>query len=222
MPAQFNFIPYHFPYQNPEQVKVSSNAYYRHMQLRRSVRDFSPAPVQKDIIEKIIMTASTAPSGANKQPWMFCAVSDPVLKTQIRLAAEKEEHENYNGRMNEEWLRDLAILGTNENKLFLETAPWLIIVFKKPYNLDGDIKRKNYYVSESVGIACGFLLTAIYQAGLVALTHTPSPMNFLKKILKRPENETPYLVIPVGYPADEVYVPDIKRKTPDEVIEWFY
>lgn len=216
-----NFIPYSLPHKSLEQIEEASLAFYRSMKLRRSIRDFATTSIPDSIIEHILMTASTAPSGANKQPWTFCAVSDPMIKSQIRQAAEKEEFENYHGRMNEEWLNDLAVLGTDENKQFLETAPWLIVVFKKPYDLADGHKRKNYYVSESVGIACGFLLTAIYQSGLVALTHTPSPMNFLKKILKRPENETPYLLIPVGYPAEKVLVPDITRKGPDEVIEWY-
>jgi len=209
------------PHKTIEQIEEATLALYRHMNQRRSIRDFAPTPIPDSIIEHILMTASTAPSGANKQPWIFCAVSNPTIKSQIREAAEKEEHENYNSRMNEEWLKDLAVLGTDENKQFLETAPWLIAVFKKPYDQIDEHKRKNYYVTESVGIACGFLLTAIYQSGLVALTHTPSPMNFLKKILKRPENETPFLLIPVGFPAAEVLVPNVKRKGPEEVIEWY-
>jgi len=216
-----NFIPYFMPHKTIEQIEEATLALYRHMNQRRSIRDFAPTPIPDSIIEHILMTASTAPSGANKQPWIFCAVSNPTIKSQIREAAEKEEHENYNSRMNEEWLKDLAVLGTDENKQFLETAPWLIAVFKKPYDQIDEHKRKNYYVTESVGIACGFLLTAIYQSGLVALTHTPSPMNFLKKILKRPENETPFLLIPVGFPAAEVLVPNVKRKGPEEVIEWY-
>jgi nitroreductase len=188
---------------------------------RRSVRDFAGTPVPKDVIEDLIMTASSAPSGANKQPWTFCAVSDPGIKRQIRIAAEKEEHENYHGRMSEEWLQDLAPLMTDWQKPFLEIAPWLIVVFKKAYDLDGDRKRKNYYVSESVGLACGFLLAATHNAGLVALTHTPSPMNFLQEILDRPENERPFLLIPVGYPAPDAKVPDIRRKTPEEVIVYY-
>lgn len=199
----------------------NSIEFYNWLNSRRSVRHFSEKPVDKEVIENIIKSASTAPSGANKQPWTFCAVSNAELKQRIRLAAENEEHENYHGRMSEEWLRDLAPLGTDEVKEFLTTAPWLIIVFKKAYELEGREKRKNYYVSESVGIACGLLLTAIHHAGLVALTHTPSPMNFLKKILNRPENESPYLLIPVGYGADDAMVPDINRKKLDEIAVFY-
>lgn len=200
----------------------AATAFYENMDLRRSLRDFSDLPIDPAVIEKIIMTASTAPSGAHKQPWVFCAISDPKIKREIRLAAEKEEHENYHGRMTEDWLRDLAPLGTDEHKPFLEIAPWLIVVFKKSYDLGPSGEHwKNYYVSESVGIACGFLLAAIHQAGLVALTHTPSPMNFLQKILERPVNEKPFLLIPVGFPAENAMVPDIKRKPAGEVIVWF-
>ncbi|MEO6833174.1 MAG: nitroreductase family protein, partial [Chitinophagaceae bacterium] len=163
--------------------------------------------------EEIILSASTAPSGAHKQPWTFCVVTNSILKSKIRVAAEKEEREFYEERMPAEWLEDLAPIGTDWHKPFLEIAPALIIVFRKSYNLmpDGK-KRNNYYVSESVGIACGFLLEAIHHASLVALTHTPSPMNFLSKLLERPENEKPYLLIPVGYPLERTMVPDLARK----------
>lgn len=216
------FIKYNHPHKkDPPEMRRNSVEYYNWISTRRSVRDFSEKPVEKEVIENILMSASTAPSGANKQPWTFCAVSNPDLKQRIRVAAEEEEYENYHGRMSEEWLRDLAPLGTGEIKEFLTIAPWLIVVFKKAYDLEGHEKRKNYYVSESVGIACGILLTAIHHAGLVALTHTPSPMNFLKKILNRPENESPYLLIPVGYGADEAMVPDIKRKKLDEIAVFY-
>lgn len=188
------------------------------MDRRRTIRSFSDKPVPFEIIENIIMTASTAPSGAHKQPWTFCVVSDPALKQEIRAAAEKEEFENYNGRMSEEWLEDLQAFGTDWQKPFLEIAPYLIILFKKPYDLENGQKQKNYYVNESVGLAAGFLLTAIHNAGLVAVTHTPSPMNFLQAILKRPENERAFLLIPVGYPGDEVQVPDLQRKAKSEVL----
>lgn len=216
------FIKYVHPHKKePEAMLRNSIEFYNWLNSRRSVRHFSEKPVDKEVIENIIKSASTAPSGANKQPWTFCAVSNAELKQRIRLAAENEEHENYHGRMSAEWLRDLAPLGTDEVKEFLTTAPWLIIVFKKAYELEGREKRKNYYVSESVGIACGLLLTAIHHAGLVALTHTPSPMNFLKKILNRPENESPYLLIPVGYGADDAMVPDINRKKLDEIAVFY-
>ncbi|MCL4140872.1 UNVERIFIED_CONTAM: hypothetical protein GTU68_012886 [Idotea baltica] len=167
------------------------------------------------------MTASSAPSGAHKQPWTFCAVSDPVIKKQIRDAAEEEERINYGGRMSKRWLDELKKFGTNAEKPFLEIAPWLIIVFKKAYQrVDGE-KANNYYVNESVGIATGFLLSAIHHAGLVSLTHTPSPMNFLTKVLDRPSNERPYLLIPVGYPDAKATVPIISRKPASEVIAWY-
>ncbi len=198
-----------------------SREFYHDMERRRTLRMFSDKPIPREIIEYIVMTASSAPSGAHKQPWTFCVVSDPKIKYLIREAAEKEEYLNYHGRMSEEWLQDLEPFGTDWHKPFLETAPYLIVVFKKSYDLEQDEKRKNYYVNESVGIACGFLLAAIHHAGLVALTHTPSPMNFLQKILNRPDNERPFLLIPVGYPADDATVPDLKRKSKEEVIVWF-
>lgn len=185
---------------------------------RRSVRYFSNKPVSKELIHNILSVANSAPSGANKQPWTFCAVQDVAIKKQIREAAEKEEYKSYNGRMPAEWLKDLAPLQTDWKKPFLEIAPWLIIVFKKSYETDTDgQKRNNYYVLESTGIATGFLITAIHNAGLVTLTHTPSPMNFLSKLLNRPENEKPFLLLPVGYAADECRIPDLKKKTIDEV-----
>ncbi|MEM7039507.1 MAG: nitroreductase family protein, partial [Bacteroidota bacterium] len=185
---------------------------------RRTVRDFSDKPVPRELIDQIIMTASTAPSGAHKQPWTFCVVTDPEIKKQIRIAAEKEEYESYNNRMPDSWLDDLAPLGTDWNKPFLETAPYLIICFKRNYELIDGKKHKNYYVTESVGLACGFFLAAVHNAGLVSLTHTPSPMDFLKKILNRPDNERPFLLMPVGYPTDDATVPDLERKPAEDVI----
>jgi nitroreductase len=185
---------------------------------RRSVRSFSDRGVPREVLLNIIRTAGTSPSGANRQPWTFCLVSDPETKIQIRLAAEEEEYQSYHTRMGKEWLENLKPLGTDWHKPFLETAPWLIVVFRKIYDLDMNRKKKNnYYVTESVGLACGMLLMAIHYAGLSALTHTPSPMNFLSDILKRPENEKPFLLIPVGYAADETYVPNISRKNLDEI-----
>jgi iodotyrosine deiodinase len=192
-----------------EIVQKNAFDFYKKMDNRRTVRDFSDKPVPREIIENLILTASTAPSGAHKQPWTFCAIATPSVKKAIRAAAEKEEYDSYNGRMSETWLKDLAPLGTDWQKPFLEIAPWLLVVFAQPTGFN---KEKHYYVQESVGIACGFLIAAIHNAGLVTLTHTPSPMNFLKTILKRPDNERPFLLLPVGYPADEVYVPDIQRK----------
>ena len=208
-------------YESPEIIKKSFQ-FYEWMDKRRTVRDFSYKPVAKEVIENIILSASTAPSGAHKQPWTFCAVSDRAIKKQIRIEAEKEEFESYNGRMPEEWLKDLRPLQTDWHKEFLEKAPWLIIVFKRSYELEENgHKHQNYYVTESCGIACGFLLAAIHHAGLAALTHTPSPMNFLSKVLNRPENEKPLLLLPVGYPASECWVPDIKRKPLETISNWY-
>ncbi len=199
-----------------------SQEYYQWLDTRRTVRDFSSRPVPRELIENLILAASTAPSGAHKQPWKFCAVSSPDIKSKIRKAAEKEEYESYNSRMSERWLKDLQPLGTDWHKPFLEIAPWLIIVFKKAFEVDEhNEKSNNYYVNESVGLAAGFLLTAIHNAGLVALTHTPSPMNFLVKILERPANERPFLLIPVGYPADEIYVPRLERRPLEKISEFY-
>jgi len=203
----------------PELTEKRAKNFYKWLNDRRTVRDFSSKPIKKSIIDNIILTASSAPSGAHKQPWTFCAVSNQEIKKKIRVAAEKEEYRSYHDRMSEKWLKDLQPLGTDWHKPFLENAPWLIVVFKRLYDWDkGGNKHNNYYVNESVGIACGFLLTAIHNAGLVALTHTPSPMNFLSEILKRPENERPYLLIPLGYPAKDTYVPSLERKALEEVI----
>jgi iodotyrosine deiodinase len=208
-------------YEEVEMLQRSAN-FLQWMDKRRTVRDFADRQVPKEVIKNIIRTASTAPSGAHKQPWTFCAVSNADIKKQIRAAAEEEEYESYNGRMPEEWLQDLAPLQTDWHKEFLEIAPWLIIVFKRIYEPgEGGKKKNNYYVQESVGLASGFLLTAIHNAGLVALTHTPSPMNFLSKILNRPEYEKPFLLIPVGYPVDNCLVPDLKRKNLDEVAAFY-
>ena len=188
------------------------------MKQRRSVRYFSSKAVPDQLIRNIIATANTAPSGANKQPWTFCLITNPSIKKEIRKAAEEEEFKSYNGRMPDVWLKDLAPLQTDWKKEFLEFAPLLIIVFKKSYDLDTNgSKKNNYYVTESTGIATGFLIAAIHNAGLVTLTHTPSPMNFLSKILQRPENEKPFLLLPVGYPAEDCWVPELKKKTLEEV-----
>lgn len=218
MASLYPFIPYQRETFSAVEMIRRSREFYGLMNQRRTVREFSPKPVPLEVMEHLILTAGTAPSGAHKQPWTFCLVSEPEIKKQIRTEAEKEEYESYHGRMSEEWLEDLAPLQTDWQKPFLEIAPWLIVVFKRAYeNVDGR-SRQNYYVQESVGIACGFLLAAIHHAGLCALTHTPSPMNFLSKILERPENERPFLLIPVGYPAESVMVPDLKRKSLHEVM----
>lgn len=204
------------------EMQEKSAAFFQLMDKRRSVRFFSDQPVSKKIIEDLIKTASSAPSGAHKQPWTFCVISNPSVKSDIRKAAEKEEYLSYNGRMSEEWLNDLKAFGTDWHKPFLEKAPYLIIVFKKTYDLNekGE-KSKNYYVNESVGIAAGFLITAIHQAGLATLTHTPSPMNFLEKILNRPKNERAFLLLPVGYPTVDATVPVLHRKELNEISVWY-
>ena len=183
------------------------------------MRDFAPTPVGRAVIEACVAAANTAPSGANKAPWRFVAVGDPALKRRIRVAAEEEERKFYEGRANEEWLRDLAPLGTDATKAFLEVAPWLIVVFKVMRDeRDGRQSDQVYYVNESVGIATGFLLAALHWAGLATLTHTPSPMRFLSEVLGRGEHERPFLLIPVGYPAEGARVPDIRRKPLDDVL----
>lgn len=212
------FLPYRGLRYSRSDMLNRSRRFRQMMEQRRSIRTFSDKSVPLDVMENVIMTASSAPSGAHKQPWTFCLVSDPQLKSSIRKAAEEEEYRNYHGRMSEDWLHDLQPLGTDWHKPFLEIAPYLIVLFKKVYDLEEGEKRKNYYVNESVGIAAGFLLAAIHQAGLVALTHTPSPMNFLQELLQRPENERPFLLIPVGYPADDAVVPQLTRKSNEDVL----
>ncbi len=205
-----------------EKMTERSKAYFEWLDRRRSIRMFSDKPVPKAVIENLIRAASTAPSGAHKQPWTFCAISDPEMKSKIRVAAEAEEKESYEHRMSERWKKDLEPLGTDMHKPFLETAPWLIVAFKKVYEIDeAGQKHNNYYVNESVGIACGFLISAIHHAGLVTLTHTPSPMNFLGELLNRPAYEKAFILFPVGYAADEVYVPNIHRKPLEEVSRFY-
>lgn len=205
-----------------DQTQQDAHSFRKLLEHRRSVREFSSESVPASVVEDLIMTASSAPSGANKQPWSFCAVQDPHVKRQIRLAAEKEEKLNYGGRMSDEWLKDLEPFGTSWEKPFLEVAPWLIVVFKQTYELLPDKeKAKNYYVNESVGIAAGFLIAAIHQAGLCTLTHTPSPMNFLEKVLNRPKNEKAFLLLPVGYPSPTAQVPELSKKTSTQVITYF-
>jgi nitroreductase len=195
-----------------------SKSFLSEISTRRTVREFSSKPVPLEVVENCIKSAGTAPSGANKQPWTFAIVQDKKVKAKIRIAAEKEEKEFYSHRATKEWLEDLNQFGTNWKKPFLEEAPYLIIVFRKIYDLDDKgSQRKNYYVNESVGIASGFLLAALHNAGLATLTHTPSPMNFLGKILDRPDNEKAYLLIPVGYPSDNAEVPNIKKKLFSEI-----
>jgi nitroreductase len=219
-----NFVPYIPRGLSEAETAERARQLRQEWSQRRSLRMFSDKPVPKAVIEDLVMAASTAPSGANKQPWTFCAVSSPADKAKIREAAEKEEYENYHGRMPGEWLQDLRPFGTSWQKPFLETAPWLVVLFRRIYEpdaFDPRIKNNNYYVTESVGIAAGMFLNAVHQAGLVSLTHTPSPMNFLGALLGRPENERPFLLIPVGYPAADAVVPDIQRKRAEEVLVWF-
>lgn len=215
------FIPFEAQQFSEAEMKERAANFYRYMDKRRSLRHFSDQPVPKPVIEDLIKTASTAPSGAHMQPWTFCAISSAEIKSKIHEAAEKEEYENYHGRMSDRWLKDLEPFGTDHIKPFLETAPWIIVVMKRSYEFVDGEKKNNYYSTESVGLATGFLLAAIHNAGLVALTHTPSPMNFLTKVLERPENEKPFLLIPVGYPAKDAEVPKLDRK-PLEKIAVFY
>ena len=218
----YKHIPYYSESFSDEEMINRCKSFYKWLDQRRSVREFSDRSVPKEVIENIIRSASTAPSGANKQPWTFCAISNPALKTQIRKAAEIEEEDNYKNRMSERWKKDLEPLATDMNKPFLEVAPWLIAVFKKVYEYgDEGEKYNNYYVNESIGIACGLLISAIHNAGLATLTHTPSPMSFLTKLLNRPDNERPFLLLPVGFPESPAYVPNIKRKKMAEVTVFY-
>ena len=207
-------------YQKPSHAELIKNSrkFYETMRSRRSIRHFSNEKIPEEVIDNIVRTAGTAPSGANKQPWKFIVVSDPDIKKQIKTAAEKEEKEFYEHRAPQTWLDDLKIFETDWHKEFLEEAPFLIIMFKVLYPKDSQEQSKHYYVNESVGIAAGLLITAIHKAGLVTLTHTPSPMGFLGKILNRPKNEKPYLLLPVGYPAENAQIPDIKRKDFNEIV----
>ena len=216
-----NFIPFHQKELTKEEQLERSNDFYNLLDERRSIREFSDAPVDIEVIENIIKTASTAPSGAHKQPWNFCVISNPEIKKQIRDAAEIEEKENYARRMSERWKEDLEPFATDWEKPFIEIAPYIVVLFKKAYDvIDGD-KRNNYYVNESVGIAAGMFIAAVHNAGLVTLTHTPSPMNFLAKALNRPENERAFLLLPVGYAKKGTQVPDIQRKSLDEIMDYY-
>lgn len=212
------FEPNHF---SEDQVKDQSAQFYHEMNSRRSIREFSSREIPEGVLENIIKTASTAPSGAHKQPWFFALITSAEMKKKIREAAEKEEYENYHGRMSEDWLKDLEKFDTNWQKPFLEIAPALIVIFKQTYEETENGKAKNYYVNESVGISAGMLIAAIHQAGLVTLTHTPSPLNFLADILGRPKNEKPFLLLPVGFAADKTQVPLLKRKSFKEVAMYF-
>lgn len=213
------FIPFDSPRVPPAEVLARARAFREQLASRRSLRDFSDAPVEREVIEELVRAAASAPSGAHKQPWTFVAVADPAMKRRIREAAEHEEQLAYGGRMSDEWRRDLAPLGTTWEKPFLETAPWLVVLFKQEHGIAPDgSTRKHYYVNESVGIAAGFFIAAVHAAGLVTLTHTPSPMGFLGDLLERPRHEKAFLLLPIGWPADGAQVPDLARKPLDEVL----
>lgn len=202
----------------PDEMRQRAADFYAEIKRRRTVRDFSPRPVPRDIIENCLRAAGTAPNGANMQPWHFVVVSDPEIKRHIRSEAEKEEREFYHGKAPPEWLEALAPLGTDEHKPFLETAPYLVAIFAETYGqLPDGRKVKHYYVQESVGIATGFLIAALHHAGLATLTHTPSPMGFLNDILRRPTHERPFLLLVVGYPAEGATVPEIGKKPLEEI-----
>jgi iodotyrosine deiodinase len=204
---------------SPKEMIDRSSKFLNKMQERRSVRHFSPEPVPMEAVRNCISAAGTAPSGAHKQPWTFCLVTNPEIRSKIRIAAEEEEYRNYNGRMSNEWLKDLEPFKTDHIKPFIEDAPGLIVVLKHAFSKDDTGKTQNYYVNESVGIAVGMLLTALHDIGLVALTHTPSPMKFLAEILSRPDNERAYLNIPFGFPSSDCEVPDLERKPIDEILK---
>jgi len=213
-------LPYSLPNLSPTEMLARARNFDSLMCSRRSCREFSPRPVPGELIEACVAVANRAPSGANRQPWRFVAVDDPDLKREIRLAAEEEERTNYERRMPAEWLEALEPLGTSWEKPFLEVAPWLVAVFRVDWEMVEGRCRKNYYPVESAGLACGFFLAACHQAGLATLTHTPSPMGFLRTILGRPENEKPYLLIPVGHPAENCRVPDLAKRPVSAVLTW--
>ena len=221
-PVEIQTIPFDFKEYPLEEIQSRALRYYENMSRRRTIRDFSKRAVPIDVIENCIRAADTAPNGANQHPWHFVVVTDQEKKRKIRVAAEKEEKEFYSTRAPKEWLDVLAPLGTNAHKPFLETAPYLIAIFAQNYGVEKDGKKsKHYYVNESVGIATGLLVSAIHYSGLASLTHTPSPMRFLNQILGRPDSERPFLLLIVGYPAADARVPDIKRKSLDEITTYF-
>lgn len=221
MTAEPRFVPLEFSRVPPAVMVQRAAACFERLNRRRSVRTFSAEAPPRECIEYAIRAAGTAPSGAHRQPWRFVVIDDPDLKRKIRLAAEEEERTNYEERFPQEWIDALAPLGTGWQKEFLEIAPYLVVVFKEAYGLD-DRGRKvtNYYVNESVGIACGLFIAALHEMGLATLTHTPSPMGFLSELLGRPGNEKPYILFPVGYPTADATVPDLKRKPLEDVVRW--
>jgi iodotyrosine deiodinase len=206
----------------PEEMLARARAFHAEMEGRRSVRFFSLEPVPRELLERAIRTASTAPSGAHQQPWTFAVVSDPEMKRRIREAAEAEERINYAGRMPQEWIDALAPFGTDVEKRHITDAPYVVVLFRQSYGVAADGRHvTHYYTTESCGIAAGLFIAAVHHMGLVTLTHTPSPMGFLRELLRRPENEKAFLLLPVGYPAADARVPDIRRKELDEVAVWF-
>lgn len=216
--GEYPFVPLEFERLPEAEMLGRARSFYELMDRRRSIREFSPDPVPRELIELAIRTASTSPSGAHQQPWTFVVVGEVATKRRIREAAEAEERESYSSRMPEEWKRALAPLGTDEHKPYLEIAPWIVVAFEQihGYNPDGSV-RKHYFANQSIGCACGMLITALHQMGLATLTHTPSPMKFLTELLGRPDNEKPFILFPVGYPAPGCSVPDLTRKPLSEV-----
>ena len=222
MDAGFPFVPLEFKTFSEDEMLSRAHDFYADMNRRRSVREFSGREVPREIVETAILTAGTAPSGAHKQPWTFALIGNPEIKQKVREAAEVEEHENYQRRMPESWLKDLEPLGTDEHKPFLTACPWIIVVFAQAWGTDeSGEKTKHYYVNESVGIATGMLLAALHRSGLATLTHTPSPMGFLHKILGRPDNERAYMLIALGYPEGGCKVPDLQRKPLEQIVVEF-
>jgi iodotyrosine deiodinase len=219
MPEEPRFVPLRFGRLAADEQVARSRAFLEEMRQRRTVRAFSRKSVPYELVENAIATAGTAPSGAHQQPWTFVVVSDPALKRRMREAAEEEERRSYEGRMSDEWLEALRPLGTDWRKPHIEEAPYVVVVFEQAYGRRPDgTKIKHYYVKESVGIAVGLLLASLHRAGLATLTHTPSPMGFLRDLLERPNNERPYVLVPVGYPAEDCTVPDLERKPLDEIL----
>lgn len=221
MSEEHHFVPFSPPRLDAAQMLRRGQAFFEHVDRRRSVRAFSPEPIPREAIDWAIRAASTAPSGAHMQPWTFVAVDDPAIKHEIRVAAEEEERRTYEHRMSAQWREALAPLGTDWHKPYLEVAPYLVVVFEQSTGIDEDGQsRKHYYVRESVGIACGLFIAALHEMGLCTLTHTPNPMAFLSRILKRPPNEKPYILFPIGYAAEDATVPDLVRKPLDAVRVW--
>jgi nitroreductase len=220
---QGEFVPYNDERRSPEEMQQAARVFFDLMSSRRSIRTFSSDPVPRELIDLAVRTAGSAPSGAHQQPWTFVVVGDQEVKQKIRLAAEEEERTNYlDGRMPDDWKDEIARLGTSWHKPYLETAPWLVVLFEQRFGIDTDgIRRKHYYVKESVGIAAGLFIAALHNMGLATLTHTPSPMAFLSKLLERPDNERPFVLFPIGYPADGSVVPKLERKALSEIMVEF-